>query len=178
MQTWRRSWASPGCAGVSSPASRPVTASRCPVKGCRLQRAVLASSGPASCSWTGSRASGPAPCRWCRAGAARRRLGGGQGAPRTGCSGRLEAGRSGRRTGNVPSAGRPLDGDRPADAPGARPAPHVRVDVAGCRRRSKVVQRILGHASAAMTMDLDGHLFDQNLWDAAAKFGGTESTYC
>ncbi len=37
----------------------------------------------------------------------------------------------------------------------------------------KVVQRILGHASAAMTMDLYGHLIDQNLWDAAAKFGGT-----
>jgi integrase len=31
----------------------------------------------------------------------------------------------------------------------------------------KVVQRILGHASAAMTMDLYGHLIDQNLWDAA-----------
>ena len=37
----------------------------------------------------------------------------------------------------------------------------------------KAVQRILGHASAAMTMDLYGHPIDQNLWDAAAKFGGT-----
>jgi integrase len=37
----------------------------------------------------------------------------------------------------------------------------------------KVVQRILGHASAAMTMDLYGHLVDQNLWDAAEKIGGT-----
>ena len=37
----------------------------------------------------------------------------------------------------------------------------------------KVVQRILGHASAAMTMDLYGHLIDQNLWDAAARIGGT-----
>lgn len=36
----------------------------------------------------------------------------------------------------------------------------------------KVVQRILGHASAAMTMDLYGHLFDQSLWDAAKKDGG------
>lgn len=36
----------------------------------------------------------------------------------------------------------------------------------------KVVQRILGHASAAMTMDLYGHLIDQNLWDAAEKVGG------
>jgi integrase len=37
----------------------------------------------------------------------------------------------------------------------------------------KVVQRILGHASAAMTMDLYGQLIDQNLWDAAKKLGGT-----
>lgn len=36
----------------------------------------------------------------------------------------------------------------------------------------KVVQRILGHASAAMTMDLYGHLFDQSLWDAAKRVGG------
>ena len=36
-----------------------------------------------------------------------------------------------------------------------------------------MVQRILGHASAAMTMDLYGHLFDHNLWDAAEKVGGT-----
>lgn len=26
-----------------------------------------------------------------------------------------------------------------------------------------------------MTMDLYGHLIDQNLWDAARKLGGTES---
>jgi integrase len=37
----------------------------------------------------------------------------------------------------------------------------------------KVVQGILGHASAAMTMDLYGHLVAQNLWDAAEKIGGT-----
>lgn len=36
----------------------------------------------------------------------------------------------------------------------------------------KVVQRILGHASAAMTMDLYGHLIDQNLWDAAKRLSG------
>ena len=35
-----------------------------------------------------------------------------------------------------------------------------------------VVQRILGHASATMKMDLYGHLIDQNLWDAAKKVGG------
>jgi integrase len=38
----------------------------------------------------------------------------------------------------------------------------------------KVVQRILGHASAAMTMDLYGHLIDQNLWDAAARMDGPD----
>jgi hypothetical protein len=31
----------------------------------------------------------------------------------------------------------------------------------------------VGHASAAMTMDLYGHPIEQNLCDAAAKFGGT-----
>lgn len=40
----------------------------------------------------------------------------------------------------------------------------------------KVVQRILGHASAAMTMDLYGHLIDQNLWDAAERVGQLAST--
>lgn len=34
----------------------------------------------------------------------------------------------------------------------------------------KVVQRILGkRASAATTMDLYGHLIDQDVWDAAAR---------
>lgn len=37
----------------------------------------------------------------------------------------------------------------------------------------KVVQRILGHASAAMTMDLYGYLIDRNLWEAADRIGGT-----
>lgn len=37
----------------------------------------------------------------------------------------------------------------------------------------KVVQRVLGHASAAMTMDLYGHLIDRNLWDTASRLGGT-----
>ena len=36
----------------------------------------------------------------------------------------------------------------------------------------KVVQRILGHASAAMTMDLYAHLIDRNLWDSARRVGG------
>jgi integrase len=37
----------------------------------------------------------------------------------------------------------------------------------------KVVQRILGHATAAMTMDLYGHLVDASLWQAARLIGGT-----
>ncbi|HET9826939.1 MAG TPA: site-specific integrase, partial [Nocardioidaceae bacterium] len=37
----------------------------------------------------------------------------------------------------------------------------------------KVVQRVLGHASAAMTMDLYGHLIDHNLWDSARRVGGS-----
>ena len=35
----------------------------------------------------------------------------------------------------------------------------------------KVVQRVLGHATAAMTMDLYGHLVDANLWQAARLVG-------
>ena len=38
--------------------------------------------------------------------------------------------------------------------------------------RPQVVQRILGHASAAMTMDHYGHLIDHNLWAAAKLVGG------
>jgi len=37
----------------------------------------------------------------------------------------------------------------------------------------KVVQRVLGHATAAMTMDLYGHLVDASLWQAARPIGGT-----
>lgn len=41
----------------------------------------------------------------------------------------------------------------------------------------KVLQRILGHASATMTMDLYGHLMDESLWNTAQRvrghFGGT-----
>jgi integrase len=37
----------------------------------------------------------------------------------------------------------------------------------------KVVQRILGHESATMTLDLYGHLWDTSLWDAADRFTGT-----
>jgi site-specific recombinase XerD len=37
----------------------------------------------------------------------------------------------------------------------------------------KVVQRVLGHATAAMTMDLYGHLVDASVWQAARLVGGT-----
>ncbi len=37
----------------------------------------------------------------------------------------------------------------------------------------KVLQRVMGHASATMTMDLYGHLIDDNLWNAAKRVGGT-----
>jgi integrase len=40
----------------------------------------------------------------------------------------------------------------------------------------KVVQRVLGHATAAMTMDLYGHLVDANLWQAARLVGDTSGT--
>lgn len=40
----------------------------------------------------------------------------------------------------------------------------------------KVVQRVLGHASAAMTMDLYGHMVDTNLWQAARLVGDTSGT--
>ena len=40
----------------------------------------------------------------------------------------------------------------------------------------KVVQRILGHGSAAMTMDLYGHLIDQNLWDAVKRLRNSGDT--
>jgi len=40
----------------------------------------------------------------------------------------------------------------------------------------KVVQRVLGHATAAMTMDLYGHMMDANLWHAARLVGDISGT--
>src|SRR5215475_8225378 len=40
----------------------------------------------------------------------------------------------------------------------------------------KVVQRALGHATAAMTMDLYGHMIDANLWQAARLVGDISGT--
>jgi len=41
----------------------------------------------------------------------------------------------------------------------------------------KVVQRVLGHATAAMTMDLYGHMTDANLWQAARLVGDISETF-
>src|SRR5262245_35084393 len=41
----------------------------------------------------------------------------------------------------------------------------------------KVVQRVLGPATAATTNDLDGHLVDASLWQAARLIGGTSGAY-
>ena len=41
----------------------------------------------------------------------------------------------------------------------------------------KVVQRVLGHATAAMTMDLYGHMVDANLWQAAQLVGDISGTF-
>jgi len=40
----------------------------------------------------------------------------------------------------------------------------------------KVVQRMLGHATAAMTMDLYGHMMDANLRQAAQLVGDISGT--
>ena len=40
----------------------------------------------------------------------------------------------------------------------------------------KVVQRVVEHATAAMTMNLYGHLLDANLWAAARRIGDTSGT--
>lgn len=37
----------------------------------------------------------------------------------------------------------------------------------------KVVQAVLGHFSAAMTMDVYGHLIAANLWESVGRLGGT-----
>lgn len=72
--------------------------------------------------------------------------------------------------------GRPWSGKRTWTVPlVGLPRAHLRHTCVwlwlGAGADPEVVQRIRGHASAAMTMDLHGHLTDQNLWDAAAKFG-------
>ena len=41
----------------------------------------------------------------------------------------------------------------------------------------KVVQRVLGHATAAMTMDLYGHMMDANLWQAARLIGDISGAF-
>ena len=45
------------------------------------------------------------------------------------------------------------------------------------RADPKVVQRVLGQATAAMTMDLYGHMMDANLWQAARLVGDISGTF-
>jgi len=42
----------------------------------------------------------------------------------------------------------------------------------GAGADAKVVQRVLGHATASMTLDLYGHVIDANLWRGAELVGG------
>jgi integrase-like protein len=42
----------------------------------------------------------------------------------------------------------------------------------GAGADAKVVQRVLGHATASMTLDLYGHVIDANLWRGAELIGG------
>ncbi len=51
------------------------------------------------------------------------------------------------------------------------PLDHLRVRASGAAQRRRL-ERVLGHATAAMTMDLYGHLMDANLWAAAQAIGG------
>ena len=43
----------------------------------------------------------------------------------------------------------------------------------GARADPKVVQQVLGHTTASITMDLYGHLVDANLWEAARAIGAS-----
>jgi integrase len=59
----------------------------------------------------------------------------------------------------------------------ARAAPHHRVLAISAGANVKVVQRMLGHATAAMTLDLYGHLLDDDLTGVADALGkAIEST--
>ena len=44
------------------------------------------------------------------------------------------------------------------------------------RADPKVVQRVLGHATSAVTMALYGHMINRNLWDAAQRLGAPRDT--
>ena len=91
-----------------------------------------------------------------------------------GFSPRRRAVRCGKRTGSGPSAGvrrRRLFGRPELRVHDLR---HTAASVwLASGADPKVVQRVLGHATAAMTMDLYGHMIDRNLWDAAQRLGGT-----
>lgn len=59
------------------------------------------------------------------------------------------------------------------DAARPRPAAPAASIWLGQGADPKVVQAVLGHATATMTMDLYGHLVASNLWDSAQRIGGT-----
>ena len=46
----------------------------------------------------------------------------------------------------------------------------------GAGADAKVVQRVLGHATASLTLDLYGHLMDNNLWENARRLGDRMGT--
>jgi Phage integrase family len=144
-----------------------------PGPGLRLTRAVLASEGGGALyidTLKNHRARtvplvaelGPIIDRW-SAGRSRR----------PGCSPHRAAGHCGSRTGSGQSAG--------GTARVAIGVPDVRVHDLRHTAASlwlaagagpKVVQRVPGHATEALTMDLYGHLVDASLWQAARLIGG------
>src|SRR5262249_10928199 len=89
----------------------------------------------------------------------------------SGCSMRQVAARCVNRTGSGRSAGWPLK-RQPVSRPCAVTICVTRQRRYGWVSARKVVQRVMGHATAAMTMDLYGHMVDANLWQAARLVGG------
>jgi integrase len=59
-----------------------------------------------------------------------------------------------------------------SDAACARPQAHAASLWLASGADAKVVQAVMGHFSAAMTMDVYGHLIAANLWESVARLGG------
>jgi len=146
------------------------------VTSCPCPAAAFACSGPClraaagpSCTSTRSRTSAPGRCRWYPVLYRSSTLGPWGDVLTSRCSRQQQAAISVRPTGNARSAG---------PRPRKLRSPHLRVhDLRhtavtvwiGAGADAKVVQRILGHATATMTLDLYGHLVDTDLWDAAVR---------
>jgi hypothetical protein len=81
----------------------------------------------------------------------------------------VPGGVAGVRPGGPPKAEPGALRPGPAGAAGAATAASLWL---GAGADPKVVQRVLGHPIAAMTMDLCGHMVDANLWQAAQLVGG------